>query len=52
VINGHTNTIHFGIYKDDIPEGKFAEYTIHIPDGHYVDYNIDKSLDYKMGIYR
>jgi hypothetical protein len=26
VINGEDNTVEFGIYKDDVPDGKYAEY--------------------------
>ena len=51
VMCGHEHTVSFGIYKDDIPEGKFAEYKIKIPDNKFKPYNIDETYEPKMGIY-
>ena len=35
VIDGYENTVHFGMWANDVREGKFAEYQINIPDGKY-----------------
>jgi hypothetical protein len=51
VIDGYENTVQFGMWKDDVKEGKFAEYQINIPDGKYQAYNIDETFEFKMGIY-
>ena len=31
VMDGQENTVHFGMWKDDVKHGKFAEYEIDIP---------------------
>lgn len=51
VIHGDEKTVDFGMYKNDVPEGKFGKYTIDIPDGKYVEYNIDETFESHIGIF-
>ena len=45
VMDGEENEIHFGNYKDDIMEGKWACYTIEVPIGDLGSHKIDDNFD-------
>jgi len=46
VIDGsHDNTVNFGIFEDDVPNGHWASYKVHFPEGKFVSYDIDKTFD-------